>query len=98
MYEWIYLKWTSIRRKKWTKQPQGLHKDSPQYNLTEKKKKKENLWGMKTLKSRFTSLWLCLACQHRISCCLMKYNSSVISSLWLALPTVGSLSLPWEPF
>ena len=39
---------------------------------------------MKTLKSRFTSLWLCLACQHRISCCLMKYNSSVISSLWLA--------------
>ena len=39
---------------------------------------------MKTLKSRFTSLWLCLACQHGISCCLMKYNSSVISSLWLA--------------
>ena len=43
MYEWIYLKWTSIRRKKWTKQPQGLHKDSPQYNLPARKKKKENL-------------------------------------------------------
>ena len=42
---------------------------------------------MKTLKSRFTSLWLCLACQHQISCCFVKYNSSVISSLWLALPT-----------
>ena len=33
---------------------------------------------MKTLKSRFTGLWLCLACQHRISCCLMKYNSTVM--------------------
>ena len=53
---------------------------------------------MKTLKSRFTSLWLCLACQQRISCCLMKYNSSVISSLWLALLTVGARSIPWEPF
>ena len=47
---------------------------------------------MKTLKSRLTCLWLCLACQQRISCCLMKYNSSVISSLWLALPTVGAKS------
>ena len=47
---------------------------------------------MKTLKSRFTSLWLCLACQHRISRCLMKYNRSVISSLWLALPAVGAKS------
>ena len=47
---------------------------------------------MKTLKSRFTSLWLCLACQHRISCCSMKYNSSDISLLWLALPTVGARS------
>ena len=32
---------------------------------------------MKTLKSPFTSLWLCLTCQHRISCCLMKYTSTV---------------------
>ena len=28
---------------------------------------------MKTLKSCFTSFWLCLACQHRISCCLLKH-------------------------
>ena len=53
---------------------------------------------MKTIKSRIASLWLCLACQHRISCCLMKYNSTVISSLWLALLTVWARSLPWEPF
>ena len=34
------------------------------------------LWR-KTLNSRFTSLWLCLACQHRISYCLMKNNKAV---------------------
>ena len=48
---------------------------------------------MKTLKSRFTSLWFCLACQHRISCFLMKYNSTVISSLWLACENIRFSSL-----
>ena len=48
---------------------------------------------MKTLKSRFTSLWFCLACQHRISCCFMKYNSSVISRCdWLFSPSAREVS------
>ena len=48
---------------------------------------------MKILKSRFTSLWFCLACQHRISCCFVKYNSSVISRYdWLFLPSAREVS------
>ena len=45
---------------------------------------------MKTLKSSFTSLCLCLDCQHRISCFLMKYNSSGCD--WLFPPSAREVS------
>ena len=55
---------------------------------------------MKTLKSRFTSLSLCLACQHRISCCLMKYCTIPLSFRrcdWLFPPSAREVSYGNRP-
>ena len=47
---------------------------------------------MKTPKSRFTSLRLCLACQHRISCCTSTIAVSFRRCDWLFPPSVREVS------
>lgn len=54
----------------WAKQPKLWFTQSPQHNLSTRKKK-EKMFSRKMLRSCFMSLWLGLACQHRISCALM---------------------------